>query len=367
MHGTEALREADRQMTICNACRYCEGLCAVFPAMELRRSFGTGDLTYLANLCHDCGACYDDCQFAPPHAFAVDVPKALATVRTESWQAHAWPPALAPLLERNGLKIGVIAALSIAAFIVGIVALNDPSAVFSSQTGAGAFYRLMPHGMMILIFGAAFLYAIVAMDMGLRSFWRATGGGEPGSFVRAAEDALRLRYLDGGGMGCANIDGKPPDHRRIYHHLVFYGFALCLTSTSVATVWHYAFDRIAPYPWWDLPVVLGTIGGIGLVVGPLGLFFQRGARGQGREPIRAQRGMDTAFLLMLFLAGLTGLLLLVLRATPAMGVLLALHLGVVFALFITMPYGKFVHGLYRFAALVRHAGEQSKVAADQDG
>jgi citrate/tricarballylate utilization protein len=37
-----------------------------------------------------------------------------------------------------------------------------------------------------------------------------------------------------------------------------------------------------------------------------------------------------------------------------MGLLLALHLGVVFALFITMPH-EFVHTAYRYAALVRYA------------
>ena len=46
-----------------------------------------------------------------------------------------------------------------------------------------------------------------------------------------------------------------------------------------------------------------------------------------------------------------------LRSTPAMGTLLALHLGVVFAFFVAAPYGKFVHGLYRYLALVRHAQE----------
>jgi citrate/tricarballylate utilization protein len=69
-------------------------------------------------------------------------------------------------------------------------------------------------------------------------------------------------------------------------------------------------------------------------------------------------GMDVGFIAMLFLTGLTGMLLLLLRETAAMGPLLALHLGAVFALFITMPYGKFVHGIYRFVALVRYAQER---------
>ena len=41
-----------------------------------------------------------------------------------------------------------------------------------------------------------------------------------------------------------------------------------------------------------------------------------------------------------------------------MGTMLAIHLGFVFGFFLTMPYGKFVHGLYRFAALVRYAKER---------
>jgi len=73
-------------------------------------------------------------------------------------------------------------------------------------------------------------------------------------------------------------------------------------------------------------------------------------------------GMDVAFIVMLFLTGLTGMALLLLRDTSAMGPLLALHLGVVFSLFVTMPYGKFVHGLYRFVALVRYARERGMIA-----
>lgn len=131
MHATESLAEAGRLMTICNACRYCEGLCAVFPAMEQRRAFGDGDLDYLANLCHGCGACYADCQFTPPHEFAVNVPQTLAAVRADSYRAYAWPPVLRPLFDRNGLAVSLIAALSLALFLVGFVAAHDPAVLFA--------------------------------------------------------------------------------------------------------------------------------------------------------------------------------------------------------------------------------------------
>ncbi|MGC2777489.1 MAG: tricarballylate utilization 4Fe-4S protein TcuB [Bradyrhizobium sp.] len=362
MQRSEALTEADRLMTICNSCRYCEGLCAVFPAMEMRRAFTGGDLNYLANLCHACGACYVDCQFSPPHEFDVRVPSVLARVRHESYADYAWPRALAPLFKRNGVAVSLIAVLSIAAFILGFVSFNDPTALFASRPGPGSFYALMPHNAMVLLFGAAFLWAVVAFIKGARAFWRDIG--EPSStltkprpFFRAVRDAASLRYLDGGGVGCYNEDERPNDNRRFYHHLAFWGFMLCFASTSVATLYHYLLHREAPYPLWDLPVVLGTLGGLGIVVGPLGLYAAK----RRREPLMVDndsRGMDIAFLAMLVLTGATGLALLVLRETSAMGLLLALHLGAVFALFVTLPYGKFVHGLYRFLALVRYARER---------
>jgi citrate/tricarballylate utilization protein len=366
MHGSTILEEADRLMTVCNSCRYCEGLCAVFPAMEMRRSFSDGDLNYLANLCHACGACYPDCQFSPPHEYNVNVPKTLAIARAESYAAYAWPHIFAGLFARNGLVISLVAAVSVAVYIFGFAAFNDRQVLFGVHSGPGAFYKLMPHDAMAVLFGAAFLYAIVALLMGVRAFWRDIGEpagmlADPGSLWQAIKDTGRLRYLDGGGVGCVNEDERPDDRRKVYHHLTFYGFALCFAATCVATLYHYMLAREAPYAWWDLPVVLGTLGGVGLTIGPAGLLNAK----LKRDPalVDDQRtGMDIAFIAMLFLSGLTGLALLLWRNGAAMGPLLALHLGVVFALFITLPYGKFVHGLYRFAALVRYARERRMMA-----
>src|SRR5258708_13485189 len=144
MHGTKILEEADRLMTVCNSCRYCEGLGAVFPAMEMRGACSDGDLNYLANLCHGCGACYTDCQFSPPHEFNVNVPKVLAIARAESYAAYAWPASFSGVFARNGLVISIIATLSVAAFIFGFAAFNDRQGLFGVPTRPGAFFKLIP-------------------------------------------------------------------------------------------------------------------------------------------------------------------------------------------------------------------------------
>ncbi len=359
MRASESLREAERLMTICNACRYCEGLCAVFPAMEMRRTFTAGDLNYLANLCHQCGACHTDCQYAPPHEFNVNIPATLAAVRNESYAHYAWPGVFAGSFPRNGLVVTLATAASVAAFIIGFVVFADPAALFSPN--AGDFYRLMPHTMMASLFGALMVGVVFALSLSLRAFWQDIHGEVPrvgfAAFLRAVGHTVHLTYMHGGGGGCTSESETPSSARRLFHHVTFYGFIFCFAATLVATVYHYALGWQAPYALTSLPVVLGIIGGLGLLVGPAGLFVLSQRRASDlTDP--SHKSMNTAFIVMLFLTSLSGFSLLVFRDTDAMGIMLAIHLGLVLGLFATLPYGKFVHGLYRFLALAKYAAER---------
>ncbi len=359
------IQQGEWFMRICNACRYCEGYCAVFPALERRLTFGEGDLSYLANLCHNCGSCYDSCQYAPPHEFALNFPRALAEIRAASYRKYAWPGFLARLYQRNGMAVGLIAAASLAGFLLAVSVAVGRSVVFSAHAvAAGSFYAVVSHHAMVYTFGAVSLGVLVALAVGFVRFWRDVGEPlgalvNPAALGRAALDILRLKNLDGGGEGCLYPEEPPRLARRTFHHVTFYGFLSCFASTTVAAIYHYLFDWPAPYAVASLPVLLGTVGGIGLLIGPAGQFWQR----RRRDPVLSdprQAGMDEGFLVLLFLTSLTGLLLLLFRETPAMGVLLATHLGAVLGFFLSMPYGKFVHAVYRAAALVRFAIEESR-------
>lgn len=354
-----ARAEVGRVLTICNACRYCEGFCAVFPAMTRRLSFPAADVDYLANLCHNCGACLHACQYAPPHEFAVNVPQAMARVRGDTYADHAWPPALGALYKRNGLVLSTALAAGLALFLM--LAVIKQGSLWQPAVG-GNFYAVFPHGLMVGLFAPVFVFVVFALAMAVRSFWRGVSPGAASvpAVEEAARDVLRLTYLDGGhGEGCNERDDRYTLARRRFHHFTFYGFALCFAATCVATLYHYLFGWQAPYGLTSLPKLLGIVGGVSLVVGTVGLGWLNLKRhpSQG-DP--AQRPMDRGFILLLFLTAASGLVLMLVRTTPVLPLALCVHLGSVMALFLTLPYGKFAHGVFRGAALLKWAIEKRR-------
>jgi citrate/tricarballylate utilization protein len=353
--------EVQRQMSICNACRYCEGFCAVFPAMTRRLEFAQADIHYLANLCHNCGACLHACQYAAPHAFEVNVPQAMAKVRLDTYVEYAWPRALGRLYQRNGLTLALASGFGLVLFLcLSLLAMGN---LFTPMPG-GNFYGIFAHNTLALMFGAVFGFAVIALGLGVRRFWRdisppaADARLKSAAALEATASVAKLKYLDGGhGEGCNNADDRFTLWRRRFHHLTFYGFLLCLAATASATLYHYLLGLAAPYPVLSLPVMLGIAGGIGLLAGPAGLLYLNMQRNPAHGDAE-QKPMDRGFIALLLLVSASGLALLAFRETSALGLLLALHLGLVMAFFLTMPYGKFAHGIFRSAALLKHAIEK---------
>ncbi|MTI18119.1 tricarballylate utilization 4Fe-4S protein TcuB [Rhodobacteraceae bacterium RKSG542] len=361
MHLTEALKDADRIMSICNACRYCEGHCAVFPAMEKRLEFNPADLNYLANLCHNCGSCYHHCQYADPHEFDVNVPKTFSKVRTESYGEYAWPPVMKGIYKKNGYWVAGIGSAAVIGFTV-LTSMIVGGAAFFSPNPEG-FYGIMPHNVMAGIFGFVAIFALFALFMGIARFWSAIGLPSPlglkrAEILQAIHDALTLKYMGGGNSdGCTYPDEKPSKWRRRFHHMTFYGFMLCFAATSAGTIMHYLAGLHAPYDFTSLPKILGSLGGIGLLIGPAGLLWLKG-KADDRVKDENTTSMDIAFLVLLFMVSLTGFALVFLGGTSLLGLALTVHLGFVATFFLTVPYGKFTHGFYRLVALIAHAYEE---------
>ena len=342
--------EAARQVEICNACRYCEGYCAVFPAMFDQRSFASGDITQLANLCHNCRGCYYACQYTEPHEFALNLPAALAEVRVESWERFAWPQAPAALFQRSGVALS-------AALVLAIALLFWLAASMRPASGDG-FYAILSHATLVAIFAPAFLLPLAALAVGVRRYWRAVSGAPLrwSHFAKACRAAASLKNLAGGqGQGCNFEDeDRFTNARRHAHQATMWGFLLCFASTSAGTVLHYGFDLSAPYGPLSLPKLLGVPGGVLLTLGAFALAWLK-TKSDPRLGAARHGGGEMAFTLLLGATGLTGLALFAATGTQLVAPLLAIHLGCVLTLFLTTPYSKMAHGFYRFAALLRDA------------
>ena len=357
-----ALEEARRQLAVYTACCYCEGYCAVFPALERRPILLAGDVAQLANLCHDCRACYQACMYAPPHEFGIDVPSLLSRARVESYERFAWPGRLAWAFRHPSAAVVGATAAGMALAVAAALASRGRS---GAPAGPGDFYAVVPYAAMAVPALVLSGFALAVLAVGFTRSWRAAGGEarellDGRLWLTAAWEALTLRWLSGGGGGCRYPDReRPSSARRALHLLVVGGLALAFAATGAAAVLQDLMGRPPPYPVLSAPVLLGTVGGVGIVAGCTGLLALKPARGSDLAGARS-RALDRAFVGALELAAITGMLTLALRGTSALGTALALHLGSLAGLYVTAPYGKLVHGVHRLAALLRDAAERRR-------
>ena len=357
----DLIADANRQFTICNACRYCEGLCSVFPAMELRTAFTQGDLSYLSALCHDCRACIDACPFSPPHELDVDIPELMAAARLQTFERYARPRLLWRLLTRP-LSIAVVVALTLVLFTIVATSTGDPSRIIRGDHGRESFYHVVSFLWLVIPAGIVSAFAVAAITAGAFAFVRETGGASrllnPRTLIRATSDALALRNLRGGGGGCRYPGDTRSPIRRHLHNAVFYGFVSMFAATVAAALEQDILGIQPPYPLLSVPVALGTLGGVATIAGCIG-FVTLGVRSRDVRKSDQTRSLDRTFTVILAASVVTGLLTLVLRGTPAMGPALILHLGVLGGLYVAFPYSKFVHWVYRYLALLRSSAERT--------
>lgn len=367
MLDPDAIAEAGRQFSVCNACRYCEGFCAVFPAAETRTDFTGGDVAYLANLCHDCRMCFDACPFTPPHEYAVNIPQVLAAARTETYERYGWPRALARLLRIPATGTASIAAIAFVLLVAASVASAGAVVFFTPHAGPGAFYRILSFG--ALVSGALLLtaFGLLAITAGAVAFARDIGLPKLSApaFARATHEAFALVYLRGGGAGCYDAH-RGSSSRRLLHGFVFWGFLAAFASTTAAGIEQDLLGILPPFPLLSIPVVLGVIGGLAILAGSTGLIALK-SRSDPAPESRRMTVLDYTFLAVLALVALSGLLLLAFRGTAAMGSLLTVHLALLVALYATAPYGKFVHFVYRYLSLVKHAHEATPSHSTSNG
>lgn len=346
--------EAERQLNVCNSCRYCAGYCPVWPALELRTNLTEGDITHLSNLCHDCRDCFTACMYTAPHEFALNPPEIFTRVRERTYAEYVWPRSLpAALRGWRGVAIGLLAATAV---LLGLSLATNGGAVFAGPV-TGSPYELLGHGLMITLVLVPTFWTVGVMTVALARYWRDTHGSFRDLLNRPAWEktfgqTATLRHQTGGAEGCSYEENEPSGRRRVFHQLLMYGFLLTFVSTTSAAVLENLFRLFPPYDYISVPVLTGTVGGIMAIVGCLGLMVLK-RRSDYFQTTETMRGADHGLIWALLFLNVSGMAVLLTRETAAFGPLLLAHLAGILVAFGIAPYTKFVHFTYRALAVYK--------------
>jgi quinone-modifying oxidoreductase subunit QmoC len=299
-------------------------------------------------LCHQCNDCNIRC---PRDAQPGDVLQVLRSLVVEELAFPSFMGNLVanarrtwPLLVVGPILLWVLILAAATAFV--IPAVNPELPPVEGQFHYAAF---VPHTLIYAVFGFVTAWVMVAAWKGGRRFWELLGASarRHGSFARhlvptLLEIAAHSRF--------ATCSGSPG--RRWGHFLLLWGFAGAAAASGFLVVYLYGFDAY-PLPLDHWVKWLGNLSALALVAGGIMLYLNRLERDD--RQVGDTTAFDRFFLWTVIAVIATGVLTEVFRfvAPPVVACLVYVaHLGVVLTLFITFPYSKFAHVLYRTLAMV---------------
>ncbi len=345
----ELRRRGGETAARCYQCATCSSVCGLAPedAPFPRRpmlwaQWGLADRLAAHPavwLCHQCNDCTQRC---PRDARPGDV---LQTVRALVIERLAFPSFLGRLVARTATTWPILAGAPVL-FWVGLLVATGHLAV---PPGTLAYGDFVPHWLIYAVFFPVAGWAGYASWTSGRRFWALLGNGSPrsGAFLQhllpvVTEIATHKRF--------ASCEAGRP--RRLGHFLLLWGFVGAAVTSGLLVVALYGFQTELPLPQDHPFKILGNISAALLVVGG-GLLVKNRLR--DAEQTGASTAFDAFFLTLVATVIATGVLAeagrLALPARVACAVYVV-HLGAVLSLFLTFPYSKFAHLLYRTLALV---------------
>ena len=351
--------EAFRLLRICNACRYCEGICPVWTVIEFRTDFGEEDVDYIANLCHHCTTCYYVCPYSPPHELNLNPSRTFSIIRSISYLKYS-PQRFKKIYEKPIISaiilqvVGVMLALLVALYNLGF----DVNSLFL----VSRYYDVFPYNQIYVGGFVLVVYVIIAFLYQGTRFVKGIGGFSS-SFTRslllALRDALFHTWFRDGMLSCGYSGESYCMLKRLFwapHAMIMYGMLLLVIATIAAAVYKNVLGILSPYPLYSIPVLLGVTGGVLTFLGVLVVLQDyRGSEVELR--VEEEKYLNLALIITIALPVITGLLTLTLRTTNLMGLIYTIHMGTVIGFFLYIPFSKLNHAIFRYLALAKYHSE----------
>lgn len=366
----------------CFQCGTCSAACPLspaedpFPRKEMAWAVWGMREELLADpdiwLCHNCNDCSIRC---PRGGRPGDV---LAAVRQECIAHNSVPGFLARWVQ-NPRYIPFL--FGIPALFLGLAVLSKDRMAeglgFLPAAGSQIVYPYspaIPHWLINLFFGIFGILVLVAIVAGIVRFWRSlklahprVGNAPEKGLLSSLGSTLRSIIFHEHFSLCGATQ-----NRRLAHLSVFFGFvALTIVTLCVitGTLNPLLPDFVYPFSFWNPWKVLANVGGLALLTGLLLIIRDRLNNSANIGTSNYSDWSFVGLLIMVTLSGFLTELLHYLRMVPHRHVVYFIHLVLVFALLMYLPYSKFAHAIYRTVAMVfaEYSGRKIGVTKGTDG